>query len=112
MRLDQFPEERVVHGRKGGYAFIEDLHRAIAAQLAKRNLPPIVDPLMIRTIVKRGEYGNEKRSSISVQQMEEFCLGVRTHTSTMPMEEVPSEKYEDTPSALLCMSLQNSPKHH
>ncbi|GHJ85732.1 hypothetical protein NliqN6_2134 [Naganishia liquefaciens] len=102
-----FPEERVLQGRQGGYAFIEDLHRSITAQLAKQNLPSIVDPLMIRMIVRRGEYGNLKNSSITSEQMDDFCLGMRTHTSSLPIEEVPNEKHEDSTYALLCKFCQN-----
>lgn len=96
----------MLEGRRGGYAFIEDLHRSIINQLANQNLPPIVDPLMIRMILRQGEYGNLQYSNVNREQMEEFCLGMRTHTSSMPVEEIPNDRFDDTPSALLCESLE------
>ncbi|KAJ9115664.1 hypothetical protein QFC20_000991 [Naganishia adeliensis] len=97
----KFPVEDVLRGREGGYQYIENLHRAIIEQLAKQNLPPVTDPLMVRMIVKQGDYGNLRVGGCGAEQMDEFCLGMRTHTSSMPVEQIPNERFKDTPSALL-----------
>lgn len=99
--------EDVLRGREGGYQYIENLHRAIIEQLAKQNLPPVTDPLMVRMIVKQGDYGNLRDGGCGAEQMDEFCFGMRTHTSSMPVEQIPNERFKDTPSALLCKLTKN-----
>lgn len=58
---------------------------------------------MVRMIVKPGEYGNLRNGDdLRVEQMDEFCLGMRTHTWSMPVEQIPNDRFNDTPSALVC----------
>ncbi|KAJ9093116.1 hypothetical protein QFC19_008459 [Naganishia cerealis] len=96
-----FPVELVVQGKRGGHAFVDNLHHMIVGQLAKHELAPITDAFMVRVVMLYGEYGNVKEGSVNLKPMEEFSLGIQSHMSSMPFEVIPSIRFNDLPSALL-----------
>ncbi|KAJ9125247.1 hypothetical protein QFC22_000202 [Naganishia vaughanmartiniae] len=97
----KFVPELVEQGQTGGYSFIDNLHHTISSQLATHDLSPIADTFMIRMIVQEEEYGNLKNGNADPKQMEEFCLGIQSHMSSMPFEIVPNVRFSDSPSAVL-----------
>lgn len=98
----QFPPEFVVQGQRGGHSFIDSLHYSISSQLAVHDLSPIADTFMIRMVVHEREYGNLKDGSADLKQMEEFCLGIQSHMTSMPFEIVPNVRFNNSSSAVLC----------
>jgi hypothetical protein len=60
---------------------------------------------MIRMVVHEREYGNLKDGSADLKQMEEFCLGIQSHMTSMPFEIVPNVRFNNSSSAVLCGSM-------
>ncbi|KAJ9127853.1 hypothetical protein QFC24_000137 [Naganishia onofrii] len=97
----KFPPEFVVQGQRGGHSFIDSLHYSISSQLAVHDLSPIADTFMIRMVVHEREHGNLKDGSADLKQMEEFCLGIQSHMTSMPFEIVPNVRFNNSSSAVL-----------